>query len=109
MFVEMKTQNTRCNINCVTTQCHCGLPLNLSHHIQLPCCNFIYHVSCMLNQKNCPNCKCKFNKNTLKYIHHANIQVLQNDKVDCLKKQKRNVFRRYIKEIVSKIIQMRSN
>ena len=105
----MKNQNTKCNINCTLTNCHCRLPLNLSHHIQLPCCNYVCHLICISNQMNCPNCKQQFIEDTLEYIHDANNKVLQNEKVNDLKEQRRNVFRRYIKEVVSKIIQMRSN
>ena len=105
----MKVKNMRCNINCVETNCYCKLPLNLFHHIELPCCNSVYHVVCMLNQMICPNCKCQLNKNILDYIHHMNIQVLQKEKANDVKKQKRNAFRRHIKEVVHKIIQMRSD
>ena len=104
----MKVQTTNCNNHCAETNCYCKLPLNLFHHVELPCCNSTYHVICILNQTVCPNCKCQFNQDILEYIHHTSIQALQKEKVKDVKKQKRNVYRRYIKKVVFKIIQMRS-
>ena len=105
----MNIQNKRCDTNCHITNCFCGVQLNALHHIKLTCCKSTCHVICISNNSFCLICNHQFTKDDLKYINQAIDKILEKEKVRKVKKQKRMVLRKEIKEIVDQIIKKRLN
>lgn len=105
----MNIQNKRCDRNCNTINCFCGIQLNLLHHIKLTCCNSICHVMCISNYLFCPVCSYQFTKEDLNYINQAVVKILEKEEIHKIKKQRQIALRKEIKKIVNQIIKKRLN
>ena len=100
----MKIHNIKCDARCVTTLCFCKLPLNLMDHIQLPCCNSMFHVFCIAKQLNCPYCENKINKSIINEVNSILIKKKNENKE---KEKRKSLFRKQVKEKIEKIIYSR--
>lgn len=110
----MNIYHAICKKTCFKNDCFCGLPIILMEHVQLPCCNdSIHHVNCIMNESSCPNCKRKFDKQTLNYIQNVNEKVIQKQIKQQIEKKarepKQKMLRKQIKETVQWIIQKKLN